>query len=379
MFLSHNSIYPIGLDISDSSLKLVQLDKKGNKIKIQAIGKTELPEGYFMNGEIVKKDDVVRAIKKLIEKPQYGKVSSDEVVACLPETKTFLKFAKIEKSPNDITHLIEAELEKNIPMTINELYYDWQIVKNTRDAQLVLIAAAPRKIVDQYSKIIEDAGLTLVAFEIEPVASCRGLLEEESTKYKGGYETNYFIIDIGAARTNLLSYSKNTILFSITIDLSGNDITDEIARTLEIDLEQAEKAKIICGLDEDKAQGVVKNILGKMMDKLTAKILEAQEYQKTHFGERGGVDKIYLCGGGANIKNLPEIIAEKTKVSTTIGNPIINLSGSREEFIKIIHEVWEPGSAKKSKKSKPPTLTQDTPSTFATAIGLGLRNIFLEE
>jgi len=130
MFIVNKSPYPVGLDISDLSLKLVQLNKIGDKIKIQAVGRTELEPGLIKNGVIRNKVKVIKAINKLLANPNIGKISSNEVVACLPEEKTFIKLIEIKKSLNDINEKIETEIEKHIPLPIDKIYYDWQIIED---------------------------------------------------------------------------------------------------------------------------------------------------------------------------------------------------------------------------------------------------------
>ncbi|MFH1822559.1 MAG: pilus assembly protein PilM, partial [Patescibacteria group bacterium] len=214
IFFSGKSIYPIGLDISDLSLKLVQFNKIGNKIIFQALSKYNLPEGFISDGEIKNQVGVIKAIKNLINKPKFGKVSSNNVVACLPETKTFVKLIKIDKTPNSIADIIETEIGKHVPMLVDDIFYDWQVIEEKNDSQLILIGAAPKNIINQYTNLFDQANLSIEALEIEPAAICRSLLKEESINYKGPFEKNYAIIDIGATRTSLTLYSKNTILFT---------------------------------------------------------------------------------------------------------------------------------------------------------------------
>ncbi|MDD5032474.1 MAG: pilus assembly protein PilM, partial [Patescibacteria group bacterium] len=209
MLFSKNSVYPIGLDISDLSLKLVQLNKVGGKIKIQALGKISIPEGLIVEGEIKEQEKVIDIIKKLIDKPKYGRVSSEMAVVCLPETKTFIKLIEIEKTPNNLADIIEAEIERYVPMLIDEIYYDWQVIGERDNVQLVLIGAAPKKIVNQYTYLLDKAKLSVEALEIEPISLCRSLLAEESPNFKGGFNKNYAIVDIGATRTSLVVYAKN--------------------------------------------------------------------------------------------------------------------------------------------------------------------------
>ena len=386
MLFQKISSYPIGLDISDLSLKFVQLNKVRDKITIQAMGRTSLPAGLIENGEIKNKDEVIKKIKKLIANPQFGKVSSEEIISCLPETKTFIKLIEIEKTPNPLSEIISNEIEKHIPMPIDELYYDWQIIKTLNGKQLVLVGAAPQDIVNQYINLLKEAGYSIAAMEIEPISICRGLLPEETLKFTGPFEKNYGIIDIGAKRTSMIVYSKNTILFTASMPISGEEATNRVAETLKIKSSQAEKAKIVCGFDEKKADGIIKNILFDMTQKLIKKIHEAIEFYGVHFPDRGPINEILLCGGGANIKNLDKTISKEFSIPVKPGNALINLSWADEKFSDILKEehtlkinLTEKNNKNKKSQNKKLSITQDASITFATAAGLALRGIFIEE
>jgi len=381
MFFAKSSIYPIGLDISDLSLKLVQLQKQGGKIKIQALGRVNLPAGLIVEGEIKSKEKVIEMIKKLIDKPKFGKVSSNKVVACLPETKTFIKLIEIEKNPNELADVIETEIEKHVPLLLDEIFYDWQVIGDKGDKQLVLIGAAPKKIINQYTNLLDEAGLSVEALEIEPMALCRSLLEEETPGFKGASDRNCAIIDIGATRTSLVIYSKNTILFNVSVPISGEKITEDIASSLDIEKGQAEKAKIICGLDEGKAQGVIKKVLSDTINDLNNRVKEAIEFYNNHFSDRGSLNQILICGGGANIKGIDKIIKQAVSLEASRGDALINLGEAKEKFSKLLSETHNLEISffknKKSSKNRSLSITQDSSLTFATAIGLALRGIFI--
>lgn len=380
MIFSSDATSPIGLDISDLSLRLVQLKKTGDNIKIQALSSVNLPKGLFENGEIKNKEGVLKAINDLIEKPGYGKVTSREVIACLPETKTFVKLIEVQKTGKDISETIEAEIEKNVPMSLDEIYYDWQIVKDKGETQEILIGAALRTIVDQYTSLLDEAKLSITALEIEPISLCRSLLAEEHPKFKGAHDKNYGIIDIGAKRSNLTVYSKNTILFAFSMPISGEEITEKISKTLKIDLKQAEKAKIICGLDETKAQGIVKDTLYGMIKRLIGKISEALTFYNQHFSEHGPINKIILCGGGANIKDLSKIIKDYINIEVVLGDALINLNENRKEISSFFSETHSLNADFSSEaKNKTMKITQDSSLSFATAIGLALRGLFVDK
>jgi type IV pilus assembly protein PilM len=380
MFLSNSSNYPIGLDISDLSLKLIQLKKVRDKIRIQALNKVDLPAGYFDNGEIKNQQGIIKSIEKLLGDAKYGKISGNEIIACLPETKTFIKLIEVPRISGNINQIIESELEKHIPMPINEIYYDWQLIEDHPEKQLILIGAASRKIVNSYTELLDKAKLSIVALEIEPVALSRSLLAEENPNFKGQSTKNYGIIDIGANRSNLTLYSRNAILFSFSIPLSGRNITERIAKSLNIEETQAEKAKIICGLDENKAQGIIKNLLYEMIKNLVGKIKEAIIFYETHFPGRGPIDEFLICGGGANIKNIEKIISDYISIKVSRGNVFINLDKDQEkiqQFFSETHALEKNNGITNSKgKNK---IIQDSSSNYATAIGLALRGLINEK
>lgn len=386
MFLNNYSNYPIGLDISDLSLKLVQLNKINNKIKIQALSKINLPKGIICNGIIKNQEKVIEAIKTLIANPIYGKINSKEIIACLPETKTFIKLIKINKTAdssktNSFKKIISQEIEKYIPMSLDEIYYDWQIVEDLQDTQSILIGAASKDIVDQYINLLHQAKLSIIALEIESISICRSLLTEEIKPFSSS-PNNYAIIDIGANHTSMIFYSKNTVLFTSSIPLSGEQITNNIENTLKLDSDLAEKAKIVCGFDENKANGVIKNILTDIIKNLINKIQESLEFYNYNFADRGALKQILLCGGGANIKNLTQIIKQATNIETKIGNPLVNLAKSDNEFLEIFKEKYSfnlNSLKKNSNNKKALSITQDSNSIFSTAIGLALRGVIIDE
>lgn len=382
MFFRSSSNFPLGLDISDLSLKLVQLNKRGDRITVQAINKIDIPKGLIEDGEIKNKEEVIKFINQLFSDSKFGKVTSTEIIACLPESKTFIKLIEVENSPNDLSELIKLEMEKNIPMAIEEIYYDWQIVKHLPDKKLILIGAAPQNIVNQYTTLIDEAGYSLAALEIESIAICRCLLKEESFKYTEDKKVNYGIIDIGAKRTSMAIYSTNTILFTVSMPISGEKITEKISKTLKIDLDQAEKAKIICGLDENKAQGIIKNIILETLQELTDKIKEAIRFYEYHYPDNGKLDKLIICGGGANVINIDNILKEALGLDVVFGNPLVNLTENEEEISQIFNETYniDPDQLKNKKKLKEmPAVTQNSKLNFSTAIGLALRGIFVDE
>lgn len=380
MFNLKKSNLSIGVDISDKIIKAVQLRKSGDRYIVDAISKYKLADGLVEAGEIIDPKGVKEALTKLLTKTLHGSFSGTEVVVCLPDTKTYIKTINVDKTPNKLSSIVAAEIEKNFPLARKDIYYDWEVVFEDASSYQILVGAAPRNIVDGYTAVLDSAGLSIIAYEIESISICRALLEEEGAKFKGEFKNNYCIIDIGAKRTSLTIYSKNTIASSVSLPISGQETTGLISSSLEIDENEAEKAKIVCGLDTEKAHGIVAQILQEMVDNINSKLEQSINFFYKHYPDRGEINQILLCGGGSNIKLLDKTIEEATGIKTVQGNTLTHLHMSDSEIKKIFSEKHSLDT-RGIKKAEDDFLTKKQSSAmyYVTAIGLALRSAFIKK
>ena len=369
----------IGVDISDLNLKAVQVIQSGKKIKIQALSRVDLPKNIIERGLIKDKQVAAAALSNMLNKPMFGSFTTNQTIVSLPETRTFIKLINIEKGPNKLENIIDSEIEKYIPFSASEVYYDWQIINEEVDNYSILIGAAPKSIVEQYIDLIQSCKLEVSAFEIEAMPICRSLLAEESMRFNGDHNTTYGIIDIGAKRTSLTIYSQKSIIFTLSMPISGEEITEKISSTLEINRDQAEKAKLICGLDKDNARGIIHDILSDMIQDLTSRVNDAVEYYSKNYPSLPPVKKIIVCGGGANVKSLDKILSEEIKIEVVKGNPFINMDEKEDEFGKNLIETHNLKDKKITNIKDKLSITQSSGISYATAIGLSLRKIFIKK
>lgn len=369
--LSLPSKYPLGIDIADLSLKLIQLKKVRHSITVQTLSKVIVPEGYINVGVIKNQTGVVDLLKKLTEETIFGKTTSREVIACLPETKTFTKLITISSSEKNLSEAVNTEIEKNVPFELSDINYDWQLIKKDSESQKILIGVVPKNIADDYYNLLTKADLLPIVLEIEPMAIARSILPPTYDA-----EGTTLIIDIGATRSGLIAYADNTILFTISLPVSGKKYTEIIAKKLNLSLSKAEAGKVICGLDPKLAHGTVVKILAEMTEELVSKIKEAIKYLHANYPEYTSIGKIWLCGGGANMKGLAEILTKKLKINTAVSNVFVNINISQRKKNKYFHEEL---IASKKSSAKQYKRKQNFSLAFATAVGLALRGIHVDE
>lgn len=339
-----------GLDISEKSLRLIQLARRCRQNKIQFYNEAELPSGCIVDGEIKQADAFLAALEKLIKtKRGHGRLS-DEVISVLPEDQTFMKVIELPLiEEKEIPEQIRKILPQHLPLAIDDVYFDWQIAAKDSSTQTVLVGASPKRIVDSYLDILSQARLIPTVLEIEAAAISRLLIEpSKETKPQ-------IVIDIGASRTGLFLCENKTVKFTVSLPISGSQITKLIADTLDLDPEKAEQAKIVCGLDPAKGQGALLEIFAGTIDELASHIKQALAFYQDNFPCLQNVEKIILCGGGANFANIASVLNQKLNLAVAISQPWQNISNPDPAF-------FTPGKSQ----------------SYVTALGLALRGLASE-
>jgi len=361
-----------GLDISDLSLKIVKLKKRGQFFELDSFLEEKIEPGIIKGGEIKDEKKLAEIIRESIKKVKGEKLKTNYVVASLPEEKAFLQVIQMPKIPEeDLKSAVIYEAENYIPTPLEEVYLDYQIIPpvyDHLDHLDILIAALPKKTVDPYLSALKLAGLRPKVLEIESLAIARALI-------KNGITTQpILLIDLGATRTSFIIFSGHSLRFTSSIPVSSSNFTEIISKNLGVSLAEAERLKIKHGLEEKikikigdektnlkKERGEIFEALVPALIDLVQQIKKYLDYYQTHASHEHlppdgkGVSKILLCGGGANLKGLPELLSLKLKIPVEIGNPWINiLSEGKKEVAELSFE--------ESLK-------------YTTALGLALRGI----
>ncbi|HTK59776.1 MAG TPA: type IV pilus assembly protein PilM [Candidatus Baltobacteraceae bacterium] len=328
IFFPDPTSHALGLDISEHVFRLVEI-RRGpfyrRRLVLHRYSEERVQDGVVVAGEFKDTAAVIVHLKNLLKKAYKGSGSRGAVVS-LPETRTFIKVIAV-KRPQDLEAIpdaILAEAELHIPTPINDLYVDWQHMEDPKDVPVgktmsVTIAAAPKQIVDSYSTALEAAGLIPVAFEIEAQAIVRSVIPK-----KGDGQT-IGIVDFGATRSSFIVYDKGTIQFTVSIPLSGDVVTRRIAESLSVDLPEAERTKRQCGVDAHKCGTRLWSIMEPFLSEMADRIIDAVNFYRDHFPGGRPLDEIILCGGGANMARMDELLSDLTKTPVRKADPWINI------------------------------------------------------
>ncbi|MFH1890820.1 MAG: pilus assembly protein PilM [Candidatus Kuenenbacteria bacterium] len=344
-----------GLDLSDLSVKAVQIREKKDQFELQAWNSSTLPSGLIEEGIIKDFKETALAIKKLIRTSQK-EFTAKYVVLSLPETKTFIKVIKAPKQKGSQREAIIRELPKHVPVDIQDIELDWQKLTG-RDSGKFLIGIVPKKVADGYIRVAKMAGLRPVALEIEAQAVVRSIIASENFNQKNliknlfGKNKNEgvspsadparIILDLGATRTSLILLDGGVIQFTNSLsNISGEIITQDIAKIMELPCKEAEKIKKICGDSPKKCKGEIKKIIKTTVAALASEVINAEAFYTSHFNKNTKDLEIILCSGGSNLIGISNDLEKLTNRKTVLANPLVNLGNTNDEKAKKIFSPY---------------------------------------
>lgn len=331
MFIHRKKIQAWGLDIGDRSIKLASISPQSDGFTIVNSNSIDIPEGFFDNGKIINTNGIVEKITELITTTKGPKLHNTFVHSALPETQTYIKLIKIPfMTDSEIPEAVQWASEHHIPIPPDQIYLDWQVVNREEKHINVLIGAAPKEVSDSYTELLKQSNLVPLSLEIEATPIARALLDHAEIKKD---KQHIAIIDMGASRTSLIMYAGSSIQFTNSLPFSGEEITATLAKDLSLSYEQAEKAKIVCGLNPKKCNGALLQVLETNMKELARKVTAAFDFYKSEFELAEPITKIILCGGGAHFQGMQTILSEELQLPVTSGNPLLHCKVSNKNII----------------------------------------------
>lgn len=304
-------------------MRLVLLHKKGKETVVKAFADVALPKGLMVNDEIVDAKTFEFLLKQALAKPNFGKFDTSYAVVSLPESKSFVRVVQIPiMSETEAESAVPYEAESFIPLPIDQVYLDWQKIGETGEKMDILMVASPKEFVEKYLTILQRAGITPLALEVESQSCHRALIAS------GSKETS-LILDAAAIRSSLLMIEQGNLQFTSTIPIGGSAFTESIARSLGVSSAKAEEIKRKVGLSNTAEYPNIKTSLLPVLNNLTAEVKNILKFHGEHSEKQ--VERVILCGAGSRLKNLQEFLAPQLAEAgvnkVEIGNPWQNVEG----------------------------------------------------
>lgn len=356
---------PIGLDISDISVRLVQfsLNSKGG-YSVQAYVDKPLSKEVIRDDSVKSVQILVDSIKEALQNPQLGKFLGKQVVASIPETKSFVRVIEMPKmSEQEVKEAIKWEAEQYVPLPLNQVYLDWIIIGDLEQEHSgkmkVLLTASPKDYIDDLTSYLKQAGLRPVALEVESQATARSLVSDDAND-------TALILDINAVRSSFIIFDHGTLQFTSSMPIAGNSFSEAITKVMNITFDEAEKIKRKVGLEKEAESGQVRKALLPVLSNLVSEIKNTIKFYEEHTGSNVKISRLILTGGSSKLKDLPPYLVDRLKNSKdSTEHKLRSIPGMRVELGNPWAKIFDKGQVL-------PISRLDSLS-FSTAIGLALR------
>ncbi|TAK77433.1 MAG: pilus assembly protein PilM [Aquabacterium sp.] len=340
----------IGLDISSSSVKLVELSESGNgEYVLERFASEPFEKGWIADGQIEKFDEVAEAVRKVVTK---SGTRTKHVAMAMPQSAVITKKIMLPAGlrEEELELQVETEANQYIPFSLDEVSLDFCVIgpspTSVGDVE-VLIAASRKDRVQDRQGLAEAAGLKPLILDIESHASRLAMGRLIFNLPGEGKDALVALFEIGAETTSLKVLRDNELLYDRDQAFGGAQLTQLISRQYGFSFEEAELKKMSGDLPEDYQS----SILNPFVDSLSQEIGRALQYFFTSTPHHK-VHYIMLAGGTAALPGLKERVTELTGFASMIVNPF--------EGMKL-------GSAVRESK-----LRREA-SSYLTACGLAMR------
>jgi len=303
----------LGIDIGDSSLKMVELKKKNHKIYLSNYAFSEnVSEVNFTKIEDI--DYLAQAINKV---RQEAGIKSQRVTVSLPTFAVFssiISLANVDKK--GLAAAVNEEAKKVIPLPLEEMILDWKIIPDPKNqntgSSRIFLTGSPKKLVKKYIDIFKKAKLNLASLETETFSLVRSLVGDD--------KTTVMIVEIGANSTDLSIVKESIPVLNRSLAVCGSSVTKVLAEKMGLSYAQAEQFKfdlsVSLGTDTQEE-------LPKLITVTLEPIVTEIQYMLDFFRSQGGdtIEKIILSGGSALLLNLSEYFSKRLNIKVIIGDP----------------------------------------------------------
>ena len=340
----------IGLDISSTAVKLLELSRSGSRFRVESYAVEPLPPNSVVEKNITDVEAVGEAIRRAVKRSgTRNRHAAVAIAGSSVITKTVPMPAGL--SDIDLQGQIELEADQYVPYPLEEVNLDFEVLgpsEKNPDTVDVLLAACRSENVEMRNAACEAGGVNTQIMDVESFASenAFALLADQLPDQGAG--RTIAVIDVGATMTTLNVMHDLKSIYTRDTVFGGKQLTEEIMRRYGLSYEEAGMAKRQGGLPENYTTDVLDPFKAEMTQQASRSLqffFSSSPHSK--------VDHIVLAGGSASIPGMDELIQEKLGVETTIANPFASMSLSA--------------------RVKPQTLSNDAPALLIPC-GLALRS-----
>lgn len=312
--LFHKDKPIIGLDINQTGIKIMSVNSK--RWQVTGYGSVDLDpvkvQKSLDEGDGYLSDNIQALVKNKI----VGSLPSRQVVLGIPTGRTFSRtFTLPVKAENTLKEAVVIEAEQYIPVPVNLLYLDWDIIGRDKENITVVMSAVPKKLVDSTIQAAKNAGLEVEMVEPGMNAIARVLQATEDAHLPTA------IIDIGPANTDIAVLEGGVIRVTGGIGIGSNTFTLDIAKKLGVSLENAHQLKVLNGMSVSPRQKKITAALKPSLERIVTETRKVIRYYTERLNDEHKIEQILIVGGGSNIPGIGDYFTNELVMPARVAVP----------------------------------------------------------
>lgn len=308
----------LGIDISSTSVKLLELSRQGERYRVEAYAVEPLPVGAVIEKNIAELEGVGLALTRALARARTG---LKNVAVAVAGSAVITKIIEMDAglSEDEMESQLKIEADQYIPYPLDEVAIDFEVqgasVRNPERVN-VLLAACRKENVEVREAALTLAGLTARVVDVEAYALERSFGLLASRLAVSGERLTVAVVDIGATMTTLSVLHSGRIIYTREQLFGGRQLTEEIQRRYGLTLEQAGLAQKKGGLPDDYAG----EVLQPFREALVQQVSRSLQFFFAS-GQYSTVDHILLAGGTASVPGLDRLVEQQLGTPTQVANP----------------------------------------------------------
>ncbi len=313
----------IALDIGSSSIKMVEAAGEKNGYRLVNVGVLPLPSTAVQNNMVADKEVVVKTIQSLI---QANGIKATRVISAVPGRAVIIKKIQLPaQGQEELEANVEFEATNVIPESLENVNLDYQVLNYVEDGSKmdVLLVAVKKEIINSYTQVIQEAGLTPAIMDVDYFA----LENMYEINYEIQPDTVVGLIHVGARYTSINVLKNGVSTFTGDLQVGGETFTESLMQALQISYDQAETFKVT-GLLEGKKDADLEALLKPTCGSLAEEVSRTLSLYAGVAAEEG-IHSIYVSGGGARIPGLCSLLGGRLGVPVQLAEPFRGFSVAR--------------------------------------------------
>ncbi len=304
----------IGLDISQTGVKVMAIDPK--KWLVLGYGSIDLDPVKVQKSLESNDPYLTENISSLLTEKVIGVLPSEQTVISVPTGKTFSRtFTIPAKAEATLADAVEIEVDQYVPIPMNSLYIDYEIIERRKDGLSVIMSAVPKSLVDSCLSAARAAGLEPIMVEPSINAVARVL----ETTEEGHLPT--LIVDIGPASTDIAVLDGGAIRISGGLGIGGNTFTLDIAKKLGVALENAHQLKVLNGLSAGPRRAKITAALEPSLQRIASEIRKVIRYYNERLNDDRKLEQLVIVGGGSNVPGIGDYFTNELVMPARVASP----------------------------------------------------------